>query len=59
MAYQCVKPERLEWHPLAVAVWVFIAPFGAAMFILEEVRKRVRSAMATRILRPVSSRSAY
>ena len=44
--------------PLAAAVWVFIAPFAAGMFVLEEVRKRVRAAV-TRTRRPVSSRSAY
>jgi calcium-translocating P-type ATPase len=45
--------------PLAATVWVFIVPFAAAMFILEEVRKRVRAAVVTRTRIPVSSRSAY
>ena len=45
--------------PLAAAVWLFIAPFAAGMFVLEEVRKRVRAAVVTRTRTPVSSRSAY
>jgi calcium-translocating P-type ATPase len=46
--------------PIAAAVWGFIVPFGAGMFVLEEVRKRVafKRSLATRTQTPASSRSA-